>query len=70
MSGSDAADSAMPAPSYPTPLPANDLPLGQPPPFVAPRTYLEQAKPQGSPKPMTAIDREQMEGLVCVWKQT
>lgn len=61
MSGPDAADSSAPAVANPH---ANDVVLGQQPAFVAPRTYLEQARPIVPPKPMTAVDREQMEGLV------
>jgi hypothetical protein len=66
MSGADAADSTTPAPIG---LSGNDVPLGQQPGFVAPRTYLEQTRPIQPPKPLTALDREQMEGLVCVAKR-
>jgi hypothetical protein len=59
MSGPDAADPPAPAPQNP-----HDVALGSPPAFVAPRTYLEQARPIVPPKPMSAVDREQMEGLV------
>ncbi|KAF2867636.1 hypothetical protein BDV95DRAFT_597849 [Massariosphaeria phaeospora] len=64
MSGVDMVDSAMPAPENDT---ISDLPLGQgPPAFVAPRTYLERTDPIGPPKPVTAVDREQMEGLRAI----
>jgi len=54
MSGADVADPA---------APVKDVPLlaGQPA-FVAPRTYLDQARPM-VPLPLSAIDREQLEGL-------
>lgn len=58
MSGADTADPVTPAPAN---LPDGDVS------FVAPRTYLEQTKPITPPKPLTALDREQMEGLVRVW---
>ncbi|KAF2798279.1 nuclear protein SNF4 [Melanomma pulvis-pyrius CBS 109.77] len=58
MSGVDIADSAVPAP---TTLPASDVPL--PAAFVTPRTYLDQMRPVIPPAPLSAVDREQMEGL-------
>ncbi|KAF2654639.1 nuclear protein SNF4 [Lophiostoma macrostomum CBS 122681] len=63
MSGADTADSTAPAPIG---LAGNDVPLGQQPGFVAPRTYLEQTRPMQPPKPVTALDREQMEGLKSI----
>ncbi len=53
MSGVDAADTAL--------AHANER-LGA---FVSPRTLLEQARPSQPPKPLTALDREQLDGLVC-----
>lgn len=57
MSGPDAADSTTAPAALNTH--ANDIVPGA---FVAPRTYLEPTRPVV--RPMTAIDREQMEGLV------
>jgi 5'-AMP-activated protein kinase regulatory gamma subunit len=34
------------------------------PTFVTPRTYLEQGRPTMPPRAMTAVDREQLDGLV------
>jgi hypothetical protein len=34
------------------------------PVFVAPRTYLEQGRPAMSQRALTAVDREQLDGLV------
>lgn len=58
----DIADSEMPAP---TNVPVSDVPLAAPgkPAFVAPRTYLDQARPTIPPTSLSAVDREQMEGL-------
>ncbi|KAF2182013.1 nuclear protein SNF4 [Zopfia rhizophila CBS 207.26] len=61
MSGADMADSTTPAPL--TAIASDTIPGQEPPGFVQPRTYLEQAKPITPPKPLSAIDREQMEGL-------
>lgn len=62
MSGVDTADSAT---SAPTTAPANDASLGpERLAFVTPRTYLEQARPAMSPRALTAVDREQLDGLV------
>jgi 5'-AMP-activated protein kinase regulatory gamma subunit len=60
MSGADTADSATPAP--PAAL-ANDAPHDRPA-FVTPRTYLEQGRPVMPPRALTAVDREQLDGLV------
>ncbi|KAF2250869.1 nuclear protein SNF4 [Trematosphaeria pertusa] len=61
MSGVDTADSAT---SAPTTAPANDASLGpERLAFVTPRTYLEQARPAMSPRALTAVDREQLDGL-------
>jgi 5'-AMP-activated protein kinase regulatory gamma subunit len=74
MSGADTADSATPAPPNP-PTAANDAP--QPhdrPTFVTPRDFLEQGRPILPPRALTAVDREQLDGLVrasatpkCAW---
>ncbi|KAF2278804.1 CBS-domain-containing protein [Westerdykella ornata] len=60
MSGPDAADPSTPAPEKP---PAKDVVIPQQPAIVAPRTFLEPARPIMPPTPLSAIDREQMEGL-------
>ena len=54
MSGVDTADSATSS------LLMNDAR----PAFVSPRTLLEQARPTVPPKTVTALDREQLDGLV------
>lgn len=63
MSGADTADSTMPAPPS---APVADEHHAQQPAFVAPRTYLSQTRPASAPRPLTALDREQMEGLIAV----
>ncbi|KAF2710217.1 CBS-domain-containing protein [Pleomassaria siparia CBS 279.74] len=61
MSGVDIADSAMAAPPN---VPISDVSQAQgKPAFVAPRTYLDQTRPVVPPTPLSAVDREQMEGL-------
>ncbi|KAF2269884.1 nuclear protein SNF4 [Lojkania enalia] len=62
MSGADIADSVTPASINAT---ASDVPQDQPA-FVAPRTYLEQVRPIIPPKPLTAMDWEQMEALKTI----
>lgn len=59
MSGSDTADSANPAT-----FASNDVPVGHEPAFAAPSTFLSQTRPVAPPKPLTPLDKEQMEGLV------
>ncbi|KAF2746227.1 CBS-domain-containing protein [Sporormia fimetaria CBS 119925] len=61
MSASDAAD---PAHSNP---PASHVAPTHQPAFVTPRTYLEGARPMAPPTPiLSALDREQMEGLRAI----
>ena len=65
MSGADTADPATSAPPNP-PTTANDAP--QPherPTFVTPRDFLEQRRPILPPRALTAVDKEQLDGLVC-----
>jgi len=60
MSGADTADSATPVPAAAL---ANDAPSDRLA-FVTPRTYLEQGRPVMPPRALTAVDREQLDGLV------
>lgn len=56
MSGADTADSAH--------AHANDMPVSlDRPTFVTPRDFLEQGRPSLS-RALTAIDKEQLDGLV------
>jgi 5'-AMP-activated protein kinase regulatory gamma subunit len=43
---------------------ASDAPPHDGPAFVTPRTYLEQGRPVMPPRALTAVDREQLDGLV------
>ena len=62
MSGADMAESTTPAPPN---APANDLPFPhERPAFVAPKDLLAHSGPIIPPKPVTALDKEQLEGLV------
>lgn len=62
MSGADTLDSASPDP---TNVPSSDVPPASgKPAFVAPRTYLNQRPIP--PTPLSAVDREQMEGLKTI----
>ena len=63
MSGADVAESTTaPAPLNPTII---DSATGhERSGFVQPRTYLEPAEPITPTKPLSPIDREQIEGLV------
>ncbi|KAF2470174.1 nuclear protein SNF4 [Lindgomyces ingoldianus] len=60
MSGADLAETTTPAPP-PNATTASDVP--ERPLFVAPRTYLEQAKPIMPQKLLTVLEREQMDAL-------
>lgn len=63
MSGADTAGSASPAPPN---LP-NDGQLGhERPAFVTPRDFLQQSRPSLPARALTAVDREQLDGLVRV----
>lgn len=65
MSGADTADSATPAPPIPH-ADAHDGPQHQHdrPAFVTPRDFLEQGRPILPPRALTAVDKEQLDGLV------
>lgn len=57
-------DTAGPAASVAANPPAADASLGPDrPAFVTPRTYLEQGRPVMPSRALTAVDREQLDGL-------
>lgn len=56
MSGVDTADAASPANDAPQPH--------ERPTFVTPRDFLEQGRPILPPQAPTAVDKEQLDGLV------
>jgi 5'-AMP-activated protein kinase regulatory gamma subunit len=65
MSGADILDSATPGSPN---VPSSDVPPASgKPAFVAPRTYLDQRPIQAqAPIPLSAVDRDQMEGLKTI----
>lgn len=64
MSGADTAGSATSTPRNP-PTAANDvLQPHDRPTFVTPRDFLEQGRPILPPRALTAVDKEQLDGLV------
>jgi hypothetical protein len=64
MSGAGILDSATPGPTH---VPSSDVPPASgTPAFVAPRTYLDQNRPMIPSTPLSAVDREQMEGLKTI----
>jgi hypothetical protein len=65
MSGADTADSAPPAPPNPHADPHDGLQQQHDrPAFVTPRDFLEQGRPILPPRALTAVDKEQLDGLV------
>lgn len=68
MSGADTADSATAAtPALPNPHAATNHHVNaqaERPAFVTPRDFLEQGRPIMPPRALTAVDREQLDGLV------